>query len=111
MMQQLSAKQQPSATGEKQQKVRTSTTVFAPPAEVGWLRERIARLANVPETHLEPTKLTHYAKGELCAAAQAHSRHAMPSRPTPRRGIYGAASNRISTRASKSRRTRGRTSA
>eukprot|EP00966_Prymnesium_polylepis_P211605 4900306-Prymnesium_polylepis.1 len=61
-MQQLSAKQKSSALNKKQEAKRTSTTVFAPAAEVGWVRERMAKLARVSGEQLEPTKLSHYAK-------------------------------------------------
>ena len=57
----LSLEQQPSATGKAQQGDRTSTTVYASDESVSWLRDRIARLVNAPLSHLEPTKLTHYA--------------------------------------------------
>jgi len=55
----------PSATSEKQSAIRTSTTVFPPPGEIDWLRERLAKLTNVPIEHFDPTKLTQYAKGEF----------------------------------------------
>ena len=64
-MQEQSVRQQPSATGEQQQRNRTSTTVFAPSSEVGWLRARLSRLTKLSEAHLEPTKLTHYREGDF----------------------------------------------
>mmetsp|Transcript_69466 Transcript_69466/g.208498 ORF Transcript_69466/g.208498 Transcript_69466/m.208498 type:complete len:777 (+) Transcript_69466:88-2418(+) len=54
----------PSATARRQKRDRTSTTLIARSQEVGWLRERITKLTNMPKEHLEPTKLTRYAKGE-----------------------------------------------
>ena len=59
------AKQQPSATAQGQEGRRTSTSMYPLPTQIKWLRDRIAAATNVPHTHLEPTKMTSYAKGEF----------------------------------------------
>jgi len=55
---------EPSATAPEQVALRTSKTVLPPKEEIGWLRERISKLANVDISQLDHTKVTHYAKGE-----------------------------------------------
>ena len=61
-----SEKRGPSALNRTQAETRTSTTVVVDKnKEVGWLRERIAKLANVAVDQLDKTKLTHYAEGEF----------------------------------------------
>jgi len=55
----------PSATSVNQKATRTSTTLIANSEELSWLRLRIASMLGVGVGHLEPTKLTRYAKGEF----------------------------------------------
>jgi len=43
---------------------RNSKSVWPPKEEIGWLRDRIAKLANVEMSQLDRTKVTHYSKGE-----------------------------------------------
>ena len=56
-----------SATAPAQAALRTSTSVFPHGDAIGWLRERIAKAANVGVAQLEPTKVTRYAAGEYFA--------------------------------------------
>jgi prolyl 4-hydroxylase len=55
----------PSATSREQADLRTSTTVFPQTERVTKLRERIANLTKLSEKHFEPTKLTHYDRGQF----------------------------------------------
>jgi len=61
-VQQSSGNAQHVATG-----ARTSMTAFARNDELPELRQRLAKLANVAVEQLQPTKLTHYDKGQRFA--------------------------------------------
>ena len=67
-LQAASEERGPSATCAEQSVIRTSTTVIPPLGTVHWLRDPIAKLANVATEQLDQTKLTHYAKGEFFRA-------------------------------------------
>ena len=60
-----SSKMQASATAQGQAERRTSASMFPPPKEVHWLRNRIATAINVPLEFLEPVKMTHYRQGDF----------------------------------------------
>jgi len=59
------AAKDPSATSPEQAAKRTSTTVVPPREDIGWLRERISKLVKVDQSQLDPTKLSHYDKGQF----------------------------------------------